>query len=189
MTDYIWIQDNVVEPIKCRTVIERFEHFENSGMTVSRQDYTDKSKLHFEDKSVTYTWSHGFGFEDPTIDIITGEIMESFMEYREEYATLAAMDLSIKHFKIQKTDPGQGFHGWHHEATDPLSSQRVAVFNLYLNDIDEGGETEFLYQRKRVSPKEGRMAFWPAGYTHPHRGNPPLGDDAKYIVTGWVEFQ
>jgi len=29
--------------------------------------------------------------------------------------------------------------------------------------------------------------LWAAGYTHTHRGNPPL-KDTKYIITGWVEF-
>ena len=189
MTDFIWIKDNVVEPIKCKTLIERFEHFENCGMTISRQDISESTKLEMDDKALSYTWGHGFGFEDPTGMIISLEIMQSFMEYSEEYASLANMDLSVKQFKVQKTDPGKGYHSWHHESSCHLTCQRVAVFTLYLNDIDEGGETEFLYQRKRVSPKEGRMVWWPAGFTHLHRGNPPLGDDAKYIVTGWIEIQ
>jgi hypothetical protein len=66
-------------------------------------------------------------------------------------------------------------------------SQRLLVFILYLNTIEEGGETEFLYQKKRIQPVEGRLLIWPAGFTHTHRGNPPLKDN-KYIVTGWLEF-
>ena len=58
---------------------------------------------------------------------------------------------------------------------------------VYLNDIEDGGETEFLYQSRRIKPVTGRAVLWPAGYTHTHRGNPPL-KDAKYIITGWVEF-
>jgi hypothetical protein len=58
---------------------------------------------------------------------------------------------------------------------------------VYLNDIEDGGETEFLYLSKRVKPVTGRVLLWPAGYTHTHRGNPPL-KDTKYIITGWVEF-
>ena len=58
---------------------------------------------------------------------------------------------------------------------------------LYLNDVKEGGETEFLYQHKRYQPKEGTLLIFPAGFTHTHRGNPPISND-KYIVTGWLEF-
>ena len=61
------------------------------------------------------------------------------------------------------------------------------AFILYLNDVDEGGETEFLYQSRRVKAKAGTVVLWPAAYTHVHRGNPPLSG-SKYILTGWLEF-
>ena len=64
---------------------------------------------------------------------------------------------------------------------------RSGAYILYLNDVPEGGETEFLYQRLRVSPKEGTLVIFPASYTHTHRGNPPLRG-SKYIMTGWIEF-
>tara|TARA_R110000868_G_scaffold16539_1_gene73910 strand:+ start:347 stop:526 length:180 start_codon:yes stop_codon:yes gene_type:complete len=58
---------------------------------------------------------------------------------------------------------------------------------LYLNDVEEGGETELLYQSRRIKPQKGTLTMFPASFTHTHRGNPPLSND-KYIVTGWVEF-
>jgi len=58
---------------------------------------------------------------------------------------------------------------------------------LYLNNIEQGGETEFLYQIKRIKPEADKLLIWPAGYTHVHRGNPPLSND-KYILTGWIEY-
>lgn len=58
---------------------------------------------------------------------------------------------------------------------------------LYLNDVEEGGETEFLYYGKRIKPTAGTLLLWPAGFTHVHRGNPPLSGE-KYILTGWVEY-
>jgi hypothetical protein len=61
---------------------------------------------------------------------------------------------------------------------------------LYLNTIgpEDGAETEFLYQKKRFNPVENAMVLWPAAYTHAHRGNPVLGTQAKYIVTGWFYY-
>jgi hypothetical protein len=55
---------------------------------------------------------------------------------------------------------------------------------VYLNDVDEGGETEFLYQQVKIKPKRGTVVIWPGGFTHLHRGNPPLKN--KYIATGWL---
>ena len=56
-----------------------------------------------------------------------------------------------------------------------------------MNDIDEAGETEFLYQNKRLVPKKNRLLIWPADWTHTHRGNPPIGQKDKYILTTWIQ--
>jgi hypothetical protein len=58
---------------------------------------------------------------------------------------------------------------------------------LYLNDVEEGGETEFLYFSKRVKPKQGTLLLFPASFTHTHRGNPPLSG-TKYIMNTWLEY-
>ncbi|MDB4343231.1 2OG-Fe(II) oxygenase [bacterium] len=63
----------------------------------------------------------------------------------------------------------------------------MAAFILYLNSVNQGGETEFLYQSKRIKPKQGRILLFPTSYTHVHRGNPPLKGN-KFILTGWVEM-
>ena len=64
--------------------------------------------------------------------------------------------------------------------------QRTWTTMIYLNDVKEGGETEFLYQLKRIKPKKGTICIFPAGYTHVHRGNTPFSGE-KYIMTGWLE--
>lgn len=58
---------------------------------------------------------------------------------------------------------------------------------VYLNDDYEGGETEFLYQKKRINPKRGRLIIWPSGFTHTHRGGLVL-KGTKYIITGWFHL-
>ena len=39
------------------------------------------------------------------------------------------------------------------------SLHRVLLFQFYLNDVAEGGETEFFYQQRRVAPKAGRLVI------------------------------
>jgi hypothetical protein len=58
---------------------------------------------------------------------------------------------------------------------------------VYLNDVLDGGETEFLYQSRRVKPREGRVVIFPVQWTHTHRGNPPLSGE-KYIATSWLHL-
>ena len=91
-------------------------------------------------------------------------------------------------FKLQKTLPSEGFHTWHSEQGPTYdSTERFGVYTIFLNDVKEGGETEFLYQSKRIKPKQGSICIFPASYTHVHRGNPPLSG-SKYIVTGWFKW-
>jgi hypothetical protein len=89
--------------------------------------------------------------------------------------------------KCQKTNIGEGYHVWHHESGSRSTCGRALMYILYLNDVEEGGETEFLYYHKRIKPKAGTLIIAPAGFTHTHRGNPPLSN-TKYILTGWLEY-
>ena len=109
--------------------------------------------------------------------------------YVEKYGLKHSHKMGLKEpFNIQHYAPNEGYFMWHCERSSSQSLQRALVWMTYLNDVDEGGETEFLYQHVRFKPKRGTFLIWPAHWTHTHRGNPPLSGD-KYIVTSWIENQ
>ena len=120
------------------------------------------------------------GFLKDYVDIV----QTCYAMYAETYKVLHEFDLQALNVAVQKTEPGQGYHRWHCEQAK--HSHRVAACMMYLNDDFEGGETEFLYQSRRIIPKRGQFLIWPATYTHSHRGNPPLSGK-KYIATSWIE--
>lgn len=115
-------------------------------------------------------------------------VNECLNMYADQFPEIAGYDLQSVFLNVQKTLPGEGYHVWHHEQGGEGCTRRVLATSMYLNDDFEGGETEFLYQHKRVKPKRGRFLIWPAGFTHVHRGNPPL-TGAKYLSTSWVEVK
>ena len=80
--------------------------------------------------------------------------------YGDVYETVTGYDLQCSYINIQRTLPKQGYHSWHSEDPSPMTTRRVLVNMMYLNDVDDGGETEFLYQSKRVQPKKGRIVIW-----------------------------
>ena len=84
---------------------------------------------------------------------------------------------------LQKTEPKEGYHAFHGENLGWNSKNRSLAWMVYLNDVEEEGETEFLYQELKLKPKKGRVVIWPGSFTHLHRGNPPRS--TKYIATGW----
>ena len=85
-----------------------------------------------------------------------------------------------------------GYPYWHCELfprdANAETLHRHLLWTIYLNDGFDEGETEFLYQQRKVAPRAGSLLIAPAAFTHTHRGNRPRGGD-KYIATSWVLFQ
>ncbi|PMG76382.1 proline hydroxylase [Shewanella sp. 10N.286.51.B7] len=93
---------------------------------------------------------------------------------------------------LQKYNHGVGgYPHWHSEHFPQTGSHealhRVLLYMFYLNDVEDGGETEFYYQNKSIKPQKGTMVIAPAGFTHTHKGNTPISSD-KYIATSWIMF-
>ena len=57
---------------------------------------------------------------------------------------------------------------------------------IYLNDVNDGGETRFEYYDYNLKPEKGLLVIWPAYFTHLHYGLPST--ETKYIATGWHRF-
>jgi hypothetical protein len=90
---------------------------------------------------------------------------------------------------LQYYPPGGGFHAWHTErmsCNDPMSSRHL-VFMTYLNDVTDGGETEFLHQGIKIKPEKGLTIIWPTDWTFTHRGVVSTTQE-KWIVTGWYNY-
>ncbi|MFT5660499.1 MAG: hypothetical protein ACI9TV_001140 [Sulfurimonas sp.] len=95
--------------------------------------------------------------------------------------------------QMQKYERGIGsYSAWHSETYPELNNNntlhRVLLYIVYLNDVEEGGETEFFYQGKKVKPKKGSVVISPCYFTHTHRGNIPISNN-KYILTSWLQFK
>lgn len=85
-----------------------------------------------------------------------------------------------------------GYHHWHSEIYPQNAScetlHRALLFQFYLNDVAEGGQTEFYYQKRKIDARKGRLIIAPAGFTHSHKGHVATSGD-KYVVTSWILFQ
>ena len=85
-----------------------------------------------------------------------------------------------------------GYPYWHCELYPKDASaetlHRTLLWTIYLNENFGEGETEFLYQKRKIVPETGALLIAPTAFTHTHRGNTPLAGD-KYIATSWVLFQ
>jgi len=180
--DYIGIFDNYFSDEVCDKYIRYFDKF----MLLDRNTLKYVQDKHYS--LLANLFNHDLNVNDVGVDFHRIFWSECYPKYTEKYPIIKEFQKHrILDMKIQITEKGQGYHKWHCEMTDAVSRNRFMVISLYLNDVKEGGETEFLNQSLRVEAVKNRFVMFPASYTHVHRGNPPLSG-TKYILTGWVEF-
>lgn len=190
--DFIGMYENVYPDGFCHHMIEEFERLLNKGMCGNRQDTENIPKTKKDDRFYFLNMKNHVmnSFNDISVmDIFMTGLQNCFDEYVSEFDILKDLNLKCTSVKMQKTVPGAGYHVWHSEQGNEESSARCLVYSLYLNDIDDAGETEFLYQKLRIPPRENCMILWPAAYTYTHRGNVVHGDKSKYIITGWFYLE
>jgi hypothetical protein len=192
--DFIKMYHDVYPDGYCQHLIAEFERLTQSGAGTNRQNGEGAPRHSKNDMQLSLNMGvHTVApFEDKSAtDMFFKGLQACYDHYTTEFSTLKDGRISGTAMKMQRTDPGGGYHVWHGEQGNGNHAERVLVYSLYLNSLNEneGGETEFLYQRKRIAPQANTMLLWPAAFTHTHRGNTVLGDQSKYIVTGWFYYE
>ena len=177
METFIQTFDNVINEDVLKRIIKRFDEIEDGASFSGEQQF--KTAIGRKDRSIM--------IEDHAPELaqeIQGVLQNYLDQYVQTFTGATELKLIGYNVKMQKTCPGGGYHVWHCEQGETINAMRQLVWMIYMNDISEGGETEFLNQATRVQPKAGRLVIWPAAWPWQHRGNPPLKED-KYVCTGW----
>ena len=186
--NFIGIYDNYITDEMCNQVIDLFKKQNSFKKTISRKAFENASSLDKSDEQY-FANADNINIWYTELKPLLVNFEMAFKHYETETGVLKAYGINDFHFttlKIQKTLPTQGYHVWHIEhGLGYINESRALAFGIYLNDVEEGGETEFLHFSKRVKPKAGRIVIWPAGFPYVHRGNPPLTGN-KYLLTSWM---
>lgn len=108
-------------------------------------------------------------------------------------ANLARTCLRPGAINLQWYSAGEGGYPYWHCELYPRDAgaetlHRHLLWTLYLNDDFSEGETEFLFQQRKIQPRAGSLLIAPTAFTHTHRGNRPQEGD-KFIATSWILFQ
>jgi hypothetical protein len=184
MIEYLEEYENVLDEDICDKIIQKFLSEKNtydgitfSGLNKSIKNTTD---FHLKLKCNDDDWVK--------YDKILFEALNKCLsQYREKYKAfqLPYKDLKDTGFQIQRYKKNEGFYVDHHDFSIEKGNYRVLTYLFYLNDVDEGGETDFLFGRIMIKPKIGKCVIFPASWTFPHKGCMPISND-KFIITGWL---
>ena len=187
INQHIGIYDNYILPYQCEKIIGHYKQQERFNKTMNRAQ-GEKAPPHVKNDNHCYVNEDIALWYDTFKDfIINFDIARRHYEEATGIKTIYnEANFAYTFLKLQKTLPGQGYHVWHVEHAGGMeNSHRAMGVSVYLNDVEEGGETEFLHQSIRIKPKQGRIVIWPSGFPYVHRGNPPLKGE-KYLLTSWL---
>ena len=188
--DLIWIKENSITPENCLNMVKQFEEDERKGEGAMIGGVDLEIKKTFDLKITGLS-----GWEDSD-NIIYEAFTQGLSEYREftnsvqigfdPVSERSGESIFDSGYQIQRYEAGSdpGYYHWHSDDYRGVKGIRVLTFLWYLNDVEVGGETEFIDEIK-VQPKAGRLVIFPATWTYLHRGIPPVSS-SKWIVTGWL---
>jgi hypothetical protein len=189
MTNFI-LQDEIKNTELCDKLIEyhKVSPYKQPGSYYKRSDISSDGAI---DKISTDVGIDPSQCEHPTVLEYLKELQELLEKYIKKYPMSnyyapfqIQEDINIQHYK-----PSEGFPAWHTERSNAMlpSVNRHLVFMTYLNDVNDGGGTEFYHQKLTTKARKGATLIWPADWTHTHRGIVSPTEE-KYIITGWYSF-
>ena len=187
--DLIGIYDNALSLTECEELIGSFETYPKvegkmfrKGMII--QDFSVKKCLEMRGP----LGQPKFSDNSSTSSIILKSLKLHIGKYKKRYRGLDNIHYwryDDKYTFQKYSNEDDGYKVWHAEHGGfPENSNRVLAWMFYLNNAKCG--TEFRHY-STIKAKRGRLAIWPAAFTHVHRGVCP-NKGLKYIVTGWASF-
>ena len=178
---YIFVIDDFLTDEECEFIKE----VSKDGLKLAGVSYLNKDKTKYESNYRGRTNSSKWISKEkyPEMKKISQRIGEMMnCDYRN------FEDFQVIHYNVSEE------YKYHFDAYDKEDKEkykkycsergnRIGTVLVYLNDVEEGGETTF--PEFQVKPKKGSLLLFPATWSYLHSGNIPKSGD-KYIITGWI---
>ena len=191
MDNYIQIYDDVIDEESCQKFIEKFEASSDHFLTV-----------HDEDNDERISFKQIVLVDHKEWESVQNGMLEVFQDYILHYKidcnivskqwpeTYGYEAIRIKRYldnDYDRFDP-------HVDVLNYETSRRFLTFFIYLNDVEEGGETQFMNINKpgtyipyTVQPKRGRLLMFPPTWQYYHAGLKPISGK-KYLLHSYCHY-
>ena len=191
MDNLIQVYDDVIDKDSCNTLIGKFETHEEQHETVYQED---------GDEKIAFKQLQMIQFKE--WESVQSGMLELFQDYIVRYK----IDCNIKtkqwpteygyeaiRMKRYLNNDSDRFDP-HVDVLNHDTSRRFLAFFIYINDVDEGGETKFLNFQKpgtfipfTVTPKRGRLLMFPPMWPWYHAGLKPESGN-KYLIHSYCHY-
>ena len=190
MDNLIRVYDDVVDEESCERMIKMFEDSKD----------TQPVKLDDGDNSISFTQLTMV--EHKEWESVQAGMLEVFQAYIMRYN----IDLTLKSKQWPETygyeairmkrylDNDYDRFDPHVDVLNYETARRFLAFFIYLNDVEEGGETEFVnlykpgtYVPFKVEAQRGRLLMFPPLWPWYHAGRKPISNK-KYIIHSYCHY-
>ena len=180
--NFVKIYDNVIDEESCKGLIEKFEELQNKHEIVNIEDKEDRISFNQIVLTKSEEWK-----------TVNDEMMKLFQAYIVQYKKECNISeqmwpekygyetIRMKRYLANDYDR----FDYHVDVMDYATARRFLAFFIYLNDVEEGGETEFLFGR--VKPKMGRLVMFPPLWPWEHAGRKPVSG-TKYFIHSYCHY-
>ena len=191
MDNYIKVYDDVIDKESCQKLIEKFEDSSDHFLTVHEEDGDEKISF----KQIVLV-------DHKEWESVQNGMLEVFQDYILHYKidcnivtkqwpeTYGYEAIRIKRYldnDYDRFDP-------HVDVLNYETSRRFLTFFIYLNDVEEGGETQFMNINKpgtyipyTIQPKRGRLLMFPPTWQYYHAGLKPISGK-KYLLHSYCHY-
>ena len=191
MDKYIKVYDDVIDADSCKMLIEKFEDSHEHFLTVHEEDGDERISFkqivlvdHKEWESVQK------GMLEVFQDYIIHYKVDCNIVTKQWPETYGYEAIRIKRYlanDYDRFDP-------HVDVLNYETARRFLTFFIYLNDVEEGGETQFMNLHKpgtyipyTVQPKQGRLLMFPPTWQYYHAGLKPISGK-KYLLHSYCHY-
>ena len=182
LSDFCKVYPNVITAENCQKLIDYFENNEDKWY-LGAVGGNEGTEVNTEKKFVQQINVAGGTYEDQLIQDAVGTAFRKYVGDNPHYPIPASIDNG---YGIKRYEMNKHFYDWHVDNSVEYHATRVIAVLIYLNTVDEGGETEFEFGTK-IKPVQGSALVFPANWMFPHRGCMPLSEH-KYLANTFICF-
>jgi hypothetical protein len=181
LSDWVKVYNDIMSAADCENYIRIFDIVDSMNKNVDVKESYRRCKM-FTDLDKNPVLFEPF-------KIAMKIVLERYKKEMDTGALNFLTNLEAPNIiKYEPKDPSglNEFHS-HSDNWSMESSSRQLSIIIYLNDVQEGGETVFPDLDITIKPRQGSILVFPPFYNFTHKGNAPISGK-KYIIATWIHY-
>jgi len=180
LSKYIAVFENAIDKSACDDIIKLFDTYKDKQNRVENNQSPNFTQFNITQNKDLHPELHQYLVKSAQAAISTYKDMVSDSKFWP-------FEYGFEQFRIKMYNKGKDQFREHVDSITLESNKRFLAFFWYLNDVSEGGETEFTNLGIKVKPSKGKLVMFPPYWLYPHIGHIPLSND-KYLLSSYLHI-